>query len=545
MMRDKLARTWRAGRRGARRHWIAITVPLAILVILAYALAFLIDEPLRRYTEAKVNRALKGYTARIDVLDFHPFGFSLDLEGVTVTQDEHPDPPVLRIAQLSASVHWRALLHGQLVADIEIEQPTVYLNLPQVRKEIADPVPVEKRGWQEALEAVYPLKLNHFEIRDGDVTYIDQGPFKPLRLRDLDLVATNIRNVRSGDRVYPSEIRVSAVAFDSGRVGIDGHADFMAMPHPTFRGNIDLANIELDYFKPITNRYNLRVDKGVLSTSGAVEYGREVKTVEIKQATVQGIDADYVHTARTDAAERKRAGQAAGAAKEVSNKPGVLISIHELHIIKSAVGYVNKATTPSYRVFMTETDGVLKNLTNHEMEGKAEAKLKGKFMGTGSALAEGTFEAEKSGPAFDIAVRIENVSVPAMNDLLRAYGRFDAAAGRFSFFTELSAKDGAVTGYVKPLFKDMKVYAPEQEEGKPLLRKVYERVVGGVAKLLENRQRDEVATKGEVSGRIDKPQVGVVDVVMRLVQNAFFEAILPGFDAEVGRAERVRRAASR
>jgi hypothetical protein len=71
-----------------------------------------------------------------------------------------------------------------------------------------------------------------------------------------------------------------------------------------------------------------------------------------------------------------------------------------------------------------DTDGMLKNLSNHEMEGAAVVKLKGKLMGNGVAIAEGTFEAEKSGPAFDIAVRIEEVSVPTMNDLLRAYGRF-------------------------------------------------------------------------------------------------------------------------
>jgi len=172
-------------------------------------------------------------------------------------------------------------------------------------------------------------------------------------------------------------------------------------------------------------------------------------------------------------------------------------------------------------------------------------KLKGKFMGSGVAIAEGTFEAEKSGPAFDIAVRIEEVSVPTMNDLLRAYGRFDAADGRFFFYSELSAKGGVITGYVKPMFKDMKIYASEQEKGKPFARKVYERLVGGVAKLLENRSREEVATKSDVSGRIDSPQVSVVDVVLRLVQNVFFKAILPGFDLESGRAERVRRTASR
>jgi hypothetical protein len=130
--------------------------------------------------------------------------------------------------------------------------------------------------------------------------------------------------------------------------------------------------------------------------------------------------------------------------------------------------------------------------------------------------------------------------VPKLNDLLRAYGRFDASAGRFYFYSELSAKDGAITGYVKPLFKDLKIYSSEQEEGKPPLRKMYEGVVAGVAKLLKNHPRDQVATKAEISGRTDNPNVSTVDVVTRLVQNAFFKAILPGFDLEAARAARLK-----
>src|SRR5438093_9721449 len=317
----KSGTVWQAGLRGVRRHWLAITGPLAIVLVVAYGVAFVIDEPVRRSTEAKVNRALKGYTARITSLDFHPLGLSLDLEDVKITQDAHPDPAVLHIERLSASVHWRALLRGRLVADIEIEKPTVHVDLQQARKEIDDPAPVKERGWQEALEAVYPLKVNHFEVRGGDVTYVDQGPFKPLRLRNLDLVATNIRNVRSKDQVYPSEIRVSAVVFESGRVAVDGRADFMAEPHPTIRGNVDLANIELDYFKPITNRYNLWVDKGVLSANGHVEYGLEVKTVSLARATIDGIKVDYVHTAPTAGAEREVRQKAATPAKQASNAP--------------------------------------------------------------------------------------------------------------------------------------------------------------------------------------------------------------------------------
>ena len=536
--RSKFSTIARAGLHGARRHWMAITIPIAVLLVIAYTIAFLIDEPLRGYTETKMNRALKGYTARIGKLNFHPLGFSLDLDDVVVTQDAHPEPAVIRLQRLSASVHWRALLSGKLVGDIELEKPAVYVNLPQARKEITDPTPVKERGWQEALEAIYPLKINHFEIRQGEVTYVDQGPFKPLRIRDLNLVATNIRN-RPRKRPYPSDVRFSALVFDSGRVSADGQANFLAEPNPTFRGDVELANIELDYFKPITNRFNLWVDKGVLSAHGAVEYGLEARTVSLTRATIDGIQVDYVHTAPTAIAEREQRGKVASAAKEASNAPDLLVRINELQLTRSTVGFVNKATTPSYRVFLSNTDGTLTNLSNHETEGTAAAKLKGAFMGSGTATAEATFKAEKSGPAFDIGVRIDEVDVTKLNDLFRAYGRFDAASGRFFLYSELNANDGVITGYVKPLFKDLKIYSKEQDKSKPVVRKMYERVVSGVAKILKNRQREEVATKADVLGRIDNPRVSTVDAVVKLVQNAFFKAILPGFDLEVSRAGRL------
>ena len=62
--------------------------------------------------------------------------------------------------------------------------------------------------------------------------------------------------------------------------------------------------------------------------------------------------------------------------------------------------------------------------------------------------------------------------------------------------------------------------------------------MSGVAKVLKNRPREEVATKAQVLGRIDNPKVGTVAAVVRLVQNALFKAILPGFDLEVSRAGR-------
>jgi hypothetical protein len=159
-------------------------------------------------------------------------------------------------------------------------------------------------------------------------------------------------------------------------------------------------------------------------------------------------------------------------------------------------------------------------------------------MGTGTAIADTTFRAEASGPAFDLSVRIDDVEMPSMNDLFRAYGKFDVAEGRFFFYSELSVHDGAIQGYVKPFFKDMVVYDPGQDKDKSFAKKMYERVVGGVSKILKNRPQKEVATKTDISGPLESPKVGTIQAIVKLIQNAFFKAILPGFDRETSRIGR-------
>ena len=67
----------------------------------------------------------------------------------------------------------------------------------------------------------------------------------------------------------------------------------------------------------------------------------------------------------------------------------------------------------------------------------------------------------------------------AMNNLLRAYGNFDVTAGLFSLYSELSVKNGRVEGYIKPLFKDMKVYDARQDHEKSLFHQALRRTGRG------------------------------------------------------------------
>jgi hypothetical protein len=503
---------------------------VVLLALLIPAIDFLVDEPLRRQMENRLNRILVGYTVRIGRLDFHLLGFSLDLEESTIFQNANPKPPVAYIPKLTASVQWRELMTAHVVGDFRLTRPKVYINLKQFKTETEDKVPMKHRGWQDVLEAIYPLKINEFVVDDGDFTYVDQGPFRPLHLSHVNFIAGNIRNIRSKDRVYPSTVHLETVVFDSGKAVVDGNADFLAEPHLGVKVNLKLEGVDLDYFKPITNRANVWVQRGVLSATGFTEYAPRTKVMNLDNVTIERVLIDYVHTAQTAEAEKETVKKAEQVAEEVKNEPGLLLRIDRLKILNSEFGYVDKVANPPYRMFLTHADAEIKNLSNHVTEGVAEWVVTGKFTGSGETVIRGAFRPAQKSSDFDLLVSIDETEVRSLNNLLRAKANFDVAKGTFSFYSELAARNGTITGYVKPLFKDLDVYDRNQDRNKPFLRQAYEGIVGSLGWVLENKKRGAVATRISVSGKVSSPQTSTFEMVINLLQNAFIKAILPGFE---------------
>ena len=59
------------------------------------------------------------------------------------------------------------------------------------------------------------------------------------------------------------------------------------------------------------------------------------------------------------------------------------------------------------------------------------------------------------------------------------------------------------------------------------------KLVTGVSKLMKNEPRKEVATEVDVSGPLQNPKGSTPQAIVKLIQNAFIKAILPGFDRGV------------
>ncbi|QWV93475.1 DUF748 domain-containing protein [Geomonas oryzisoli] len=503
------------------------------LVLIAFIASFFIDEPLRRTTERRMNQSLKGYKVRLPKLHFSLIGLSITLKGLTISQEAHPQPPVAEFPYLRASVQWREILSGKLVGDMTLKGPKVHVNLLQLKAEAASKVPMKQKGWQQAFEAIYPLKINLLKISDGSLTYIDEDPKRPLKLSNLSLSANNIRNIHLPDKVYPSDFQLETDIFGSGHGRVEGRANFLAEPTPAVKAAIELAKVPLAYFAQLAARSNLRIEGGVLSASGDVEYGRKVQTARFKKLTIHGVKLDYIHTAATARAEARRAEKVKQAAKEVSNKPNLILTIEHFSLTDANVGFINTYGGKKVRLFLSEANLFLDNFSNQFSKGPAKARMSGKFMGSGATQATATFRPEDKGPDLDLYLKIDNTQLVSLNDLLRSYGNFDVTAGTFSLVTELHVKNNRVNGYIKPFFKDMKVYDRRQDKNKGFFHRVYEMLVGGIAKLLENRPHDQVATKADISGSLQNPKTSTWQVVLELIRNAFIKAILPTFERDV------------
>jgi hypothetical protein len=514
-----------------RRRWLFLLGGLVLLTVLVYGTARFADEPLRRYMEAEVNRRLTGYTVQIAALRVHPWTASVELRDATIAQDANPDPPVAQVARLVTRIDWRALLHRRVVADISFERPTVYLNLKQVRTEASEKTALKDRGWQQALEALaFDLKINRLRVVDGDITYVDQGPFKPLHVSRVNLGAENIRNIASKEQVYPSPILLEAVVFDVGAVWLDGRADFLAEPHVGVQAALRLDQVALDYFKPITNRYNLAVRNGSLSLAGTVEYAPKITRLILERVLVHGVALEYLHLPHTAEAEKARAQQTAEAAKQATTTSTEL-RIERLEVVKSTFGFMNQAAKPAYRLQLTDTNLTLEHLGNQGRDGPAVARLTGQLMGRGETRLTVSLQPQAGSADMDVTAQIEDADLVRLKDLVRAYGGFEIRAGEFSVYSELQMKGGAIEGYVKPLFRGVEIGTDgEAVAEKGLRQRLYEGLVGIGAKVLKNRLRGEVATVVPISGRVDRPEVARWETVGRLLQNAFLRPITPGYE---------------
>jgi hypothetical protein len=135
-------------------------------------------------------------------------------------------------------------------------------------------------------------------------------------------------------------------------------------------------------------------------------------------------------------------------------------------------------------------------------------------------------------PTFDMNADLKNTNLVLLNEFFQAYAKVDVNKGKFGMYTEVAAKEGQFTGYVKPVIKDLDVLGKEDRDDN-IFRKMWEAITGFAGELFENQPKDQVATKIPFEGRLDNPQANVWETVINVLENAFIRAIQPSIDHEI------------
>jgi hypothetical protein len=142
-------------------------------------------------------------------------------------------------------------------------------------------------------------------------------------------------------------------------------------------------------------------------------------------------------------------------------------------------------------------------------------------------------------PTFHMALRLLGLDVTKLNDLALTYGKFDFKRGWFDLVIEADSKEGQITGYVKPLFRNLKIFSLKEDISEDnVLQFFWQALMGGVTTVLKNFPRDQFGTlvpfTADASGGTSTDILATIGNILR---NAFVRAYLPRLETTEAESE--------
>jgi hypothetical protein len=210
--------------------------------------------------------------------------------------------------------------------------------------------------------------------------------------------------------------------------------------------------------------------------------------------------------------------------------------LNRFEIHDGQIHFQNEHSTPPVDIYLNHCSVVATNLSNSrdlKTQLPAGVIVHGTSVGGGGLDINIQIDPLASAPTYELTAQLTNVDLTALNDFLKAYGKFDVAHGKFALFTSIASKDGRYDGYAKVFFSNLNVFAWEKERKKDALEIFWQAIVGTLADAFKNQNHDDLATRIPISGEYGREKIGTWAAVGSLLRNAFIKALVPKLDENV------------
>lgn len=212
----------------------------------------------------------------------------------------------------------------------------------------------------------------------------------------------------------------------------------------------------------------------------------------------------------------------------------VPLRIDRFELKGGMITYRDTERTPPIDVALRDVNLTALNLTNAD---RSSEELPASIEGTAKALDAALRLKMRvaplaDSPTFDLDASLRGLKLVDVNDFLRAYTGLDAEGGVLDLYVEAAASEGTVKGYVKPMFKNLKLIAWNDSKKGPL-KFLKEAIAAATGELLENQPKDRIAARIPLQGKIDEPKAGIWPAALSVLRNAFIQALRPGVEGAV------------
>jgi hypothetical protein len=245
--------------RKKRRQIVLLTI-VGLLIIFRILLPYIV----LRYVNDKLAH-LKEYYGHVNDIDIALIRGAYVIKDINLVKIEEeknkPDSiPFFKSPELDLSVEWRAIFKGRVVGEIYVEKPE--LNFVKGKHKNED-VKSDTADFRLLIKDLMPLTVNHFEIANGKIRYVDKGskPKVDIAMTDIMIIATNLSNVNDSTKLLPAHCDVNANVYE-GKFIMKVNFDAL-QKQPTFDMNTNLTGVNLVLLNDFLRAYgNFDVKKG-------------------------------------------------------------------------------------------------------------------------------------------------------------------------------------------------------------------------------------------------------------------------------------------
>lgn len=215
---------------------------LLVIIILRVSAPFIVEWAINRQLENT-----EGIYGKVAGVDLHLYRGGYQIQGIELFMeggDQHY--PLLKVDTLDLSILWSALLDGNIVANIVVQQPVLNLVDRENKKVLANEAVRDEKNWLALVKSLTPFSIDRMEVVDGAFHFLkpDSEPKVDVFLSKVDVLIENISNSQALSHSLLSRVQVTAQMMKESEIKIEGQFDpFNGIP--TFDLDMEMQRLPL------------------------------------------------------------------------------------------------------------------------------------------------------------------------------------------------------------------------------------------------------------------------------------------------------------